>query len=83
MNDVHVSDKDSWSTEDSKELYLIDRWGSGYFDVDERGNMTIAPLQERGKRIAITDPDQRQAVLQHHRAARDFWQQKIATANAE
>ena len=55
MNDVTVSEKDSWSTEDSKELYLIDRWGSGYFDVDERGNMTIAPLQERGKRIAITD----------------------------
>jgi arginine decarboxylase len=55
LNDVTVSEKDSWSTEDSKELYLIDRWGSGYFDVDERGNMTIAPLQERGKRIAITD----------------------------
>ncbi|MFO0592687.1 MAG: biosynthetic arginine decarboxylase [Polyangiaceae bacterium] len=50
-----VSDKDSWSTEDSKELYLIDRWGGGYFDVDERGSMTIAPMQERGKRIAITE----------------------------
>ena len=40
-------------------------------------------LTERAKRIAITDPAERQAVLQHHRAARDFWQQKIATANAE
>ena len=24
---------DTWTTEDAKELYLIDRWGGGYFDV--------------------------------------------------
>jgi hypothetical protein len=40
-------------------------------------------LTERARRIAINDPEQRQAVIQHHRAARDFWQQKIASANAE
>jgi arginine decarboxylase len=55
LNDVIVAEKEPWSTEDAKELYFIDRWGSGYFDVDERGNMTIAPLQERGRRIAIMD----------------------------
>ena len=44
-----------WTTEDAKELYLIDRWGSGYFDVNPDGNITIAPLQERGKKIAIRD----------------------------
>lgn len=40
----------AWTTEDAKELYLIDRWGSGYFDVTAEGNITIAPLQERGKK---------------------------------
>ena len=55
MNDVTVAHKDPWSTDDAKELYLIDRWGSGYFDAGENGNMTVAPLQERGRRIAITD----------------------------
>jgi len=41
----------AWTTEDAKELYLIDRWGGGYFDVTPDGNITIAPLQERGKKI--------------------------------
>ncbi|APR74841.1 Biosynthetic arginine decarboxylase [Minicystis rosea] len=44
-----------WTIEDAKELYLIDRWGSGYFDVNQEGAVTIAPLQERGRKIAIRD----------------------------
>lgn len=46
---------DPWSTEDAKALYLIDRWGGGYFDVNDDGNMTVAPLQERGRKIVIKD----------------------------
>jgi arginine decarboxylase len=46
---------ESWTIEDANELYMIDRWGGGYFDVNEAGNVTIAPLQERGKKIAIKD----------------------------
>ncbi|MEO7329651.1 MAG: hypothetical protein ABI193_13815, partial [Minicystis sp.] len=44
-----------WTTEDATELYLIDRWGGGDFDVNEGGNITIAPLQERGKKIDIRE----------------------------
>ncbi|MFT3766125.1 MAG: biosynthetic arginine decarboxylase [Minicystis sp.] len=44
-----------WTIEDAKELYLIDRWGSGYFDVRADGAVTIAPLQERGRKIALRD----------------------------
>ncbi|WP_425616511.1 CehA/McbA family metallohydrolase [Anatilimnocola sp. NA78] len=40
-------------------------------------------LTERARKITITDPEQRQAVMQFHRSARDFWQQKVAEANAE
>lgn len=46
---------DDWSTDDAKELYLIDRWGGGYFDVNTEGNITIAPLQERGRKIAVSE----------------------------
>jgi len=46
---------DPWTVEDAKELYLIDRWGSGYFDVNPDGAVTIAPLQERGRKIALRD----------------------------
>lgn len=44
-----------WTTDDAKELYLIDRWGGGYFDVNADGKLTIAPLQERGRKIAIRE----------------------------
>ncbi len=40
-------------------------------------------LTERARRITIADPEQRQAVIAPHRAARDYWQQKVADANAE
>jgi len=42
-----------WTTDDAKEVYLIDRWGSGYFDVRADGNITVAPLQERGQKISV------------------------------
>jgi arginine decarboxylase len=44
-----------WTTADAKKLYLINRWGSGYFDVDEQGRITVAPLQTRGGKFALTD----------------------------
>jgi len=40
-------------------------------------------VQERARRIKLEDAEQRQAVLQPHRMAEMFWQQKLAAANAE
>jgi len=47
--------EEEWTSEDAKHLYMIDRWGGGYFDVNDEGNLTIAPLQERGRKIAIRE----------------------------
>lgn len=44
-----------WTTEDAKQLYLINRWGGGYFDVDAQGRITVAPLQARGRKVALLD----------------------------
>lgn len=46
---------ESWSTADAVELYMIDRWGIGYFSVDERGQMCVSPLQSKGPTIPILD----------------------------
>jgi len=43
----------AWSTEQAKDLYMIDRWGGGYFEVNDRGQITVAPLQEGGTTIPI------------------------------
>ena len=46
---------ESWSVDDARDLYMIDRWGGGYFDVSAKGNMSVAPLQIRGRSIEIRD----------------------------
>jgi arginine decarboxylase len=44
-----------WTTEDAREAYLIDRWGSDYFGVAEDGKMIVCPSGPSGRRIAILD----------------------------
>jgi arginine decarboxylase len=44
-----------WSCDDSSSLYMIDRWGAGYFGINERGQLTVSPLQEQGAAIAIEE----------------------------
>jgi len=38
---------------------------------------------ERARQIQIDDPQQREAVIQYHRRARDFWQDRVSRANVE
>ena len=40
-------------------------------------------VYERARQIKLDDPDQQRAVLDHHRRARDFWQERVSRANAE
>src|SRR6266850_1397688 len=44
-----------WTVDDSSALYMIDRWGAGYFGVNANGDLTVAPLQESGVAIPIID----------------------------
>jgi len=40
----------SWSIDDARELYNIEGWGIGYFDINEQGHVTVHPTKdpERG-----------------------------------
>ena len=40
-------------------------------------------VRERMKQIKLDDPRQQDEVLQYHRAAEQFWQEKVAQANAD
>ena len=46
---------DTWTVDDARELYMVDRWGDDYFGIDDDGKMTVAPLQGRGRRVVIQD----------------------------
>jgi arginine decarboxylase len=45
----------SWTINDARHLYMIDRWGGGYFDVGNNGEITVTPLQNRGKAVSVLD----------------------------
>ncbi|HJT18662.1 MAG TPA: arginine decarboxylase, partial [Thermoanaerobaculia bacterium] len=42
-----------WTVEDSAALYMLDRWGAGYFGVNQDGDLTVSPLQDAGIAIPI------------------------------
>lgn len=44
----------TWSHQKAEKLYGFDRWGSGYFGIDESGNVTVTPKQP-GPSISIID----------------------------
>src|SRR5881397_1597184 len=48
-------DSQRWTVDDAAALYMIERWGAGYFGVRSNGDLTVAPLQENGVSIPIID----------------------------
>jgi arginine decarboxylase len=42
-----------WTVEDSRELYNIEGWGIGYFDVNERGHVTVHPTRDAERGIDL------------------------------
>lgn len=44
-----------WTIEDAIETYNIDRWGLGYFSINDRGNVSVSPLRDAGAAIDIMD----------------------------
>jgi arginine decarboxylase len=52
-NAVPLVAPDGWTIDDAIETYNIDRWGLGYFSINENGNVTVAPMREAGATIDI------------------------------
>lgn len=38
-----MTKKDDWTVEDSEKLYGVKRWGGGYFEIGENGNIKVNP----------------------------------------
>jgi arginine decarboxylase len=43
----------SWTLDDARELYNIDGWGIGYFDINEKGHVTVHPTKERERGLDL------------------------------
>lgn len=44
-----------WTTENAIRLYNVDRWGAGYFSVNETGHVLVRPLREAGAAIDVME----------------------------
>ena len=44
-----------WTIDDAIDTYNIDRWGLGYFGINEKGNVTISPLRDQGATMDIME----------------------------
>jgi arginine decarboxylase len=44
-----------WDAQAARTLYNIDRWGAGYFDVDDEGHVVARPQRETGATVDVTD----------------------------
>ena len=44
-----------WNIDSAIELYNIDRWGSGYFSINQRGNVEILPTKNPAANIDIME----------------------------
>ena len=42
---------ESWSVDSAKQLYGIENWGAGYFNINQKGNVSITPQGENGPAI--------------------------------
>jgi len=47
--------KTEWDVESAIATYNVDRWGSGYFTINENGNVVAKPLQEVGGNIDLLE----------------------------
>lgn len=46
---------DPWSVNAARELYHIQRWGEGYFGINEAGNVVARPKKKEGAEVELKD----------------------------
>jgi arginine decarboxylase len=49
------NDTQTWSTADAAELYRVEAWGNGYFDINDAGHMVVCPEGPAGQAISLCD----------------------------
>ena len=46
--------KDQWNADKASQLYGIDKWGAGYFSIDEQGDAVVTPFgADHGPKVSL------------------------------
>jgi arginine decarboxylase len=43
----------AWTIDDARDLYNIEGWGIGYFDINDRGHVSVHPTRDRSKGLDL------------------------------
>ena len=54
-SDVTTSTTRAWTLHDASELYEVERWGHGYFSVNDRGHLQAHPTKEPARGIDLKE----------------------------
>src|SRR5678809_1579519 len=47
--------KETWDIQQARNLYSVNRWGAGYFDINENGRVIARPQRDAGAAVDLTD----------------------------
>jgi arginine decarboxylase len=50
-----ISSESDWDTNRALQTYQIHRWGGGYFNVNEKGNISVHPIQGEGASLDLRE----------------------------
>jgi hypothetical protein len=89
-----VFDESGWmlirAVTNNPRTYRVAVTGPFYVEIGGRPRISRQAVQffvdwvyERARLVTVTDPAQREEVIKYHRAARDYWQKLLDSANAE
>ena len=45
----------AWTIADSHDLYAVDVWGDGFFDINDKGNVSVRPIEGKDISIDVND----------------------------
>jgi hypothetical protein len=75
---------------DVADTYCFAMTGPYYVQIGDQPRISKRSAQffhdwvyERARQIKLDDPPQQRTVIEYHRRARDFWQQRVERSNAE
>lgn len=55
MTENTVAEELNWSIQDARQLYQIDLWGQGYYDIAKEGGIIASPKGPDGSKIKLSD----------------------------
>jgi arginine decarboxylase len=55
MSNPSSEASEPWNVQQARNLYSIQRWGAGYFDINEAGRIIAKPQRDAGASVDLTD----------------------------